>query len=84
MANKRFLKKALNYMIEEIVNDCFTAQSYDPSTEEATDAIIAQAMALKTKATSKMRAAKNKQEMTAVVEEIKTASEKLFEKMENL
>lgn len=84
MANKRDLKKALNFMVEEIIHDCFVSQSYDPATEEASNAIITQAITLNNNALTKINAAKNKIEMKAVVAEIEAGSVELFNKLETL
>lgn len=84
MANKRDLKKALNFMVEEIIHDCFVSQSYDASTEDASNTLIAEAIAMNTKALSKINAAKTKAEMKAVVAEIEKASEQLYEKVSAL
>ena len=84
MANKRDLKKALNFMVEEIIHDCFVSQSYDPATEAASNAIITDAITLNTNALTKISAAKNKVEMKAVVAEIETASAQLYDKLEKL
>jgi len=84
MANKRDLKKALNFMVEEIIHDCFVSQSYDSATETASNEIITEAITLNNNALSKISAAQNKVEMKAVVAEIETASTQLFEKLEKL
>lgn len=84
MANKRDLKKALNFMVEEIIHDCFVAQTYDSSTEAKSNEIITEAITLNNAALSKISAAKNKVEMKAVVSEIQTASDHLFGKLETL
>ncbi len=84
MANKRDLKKALNFMVEEIVHESFVAQSYDPNLTEASNKIITETIGFNQSALSKISAAKNKAEMKPIIAEIEKASLQFFEKLETL
>lgn len=84
MANKRDLKKALNFMIEEVIHESFMNQSYDPKLTDATNQIIVDAIGFNNTALSKISAAKNKSEMKPIIAEITSTSVQLFEKLEAL
>lgn len=84
MANKRDLKKALNFMIEEIIHESFMNQSYDPTLIDVTNQIIVDAIGFNNVALTKISAAKNKSEMKPIITEIESRSIQLFEKLEAL
>lgn len=84
MANKRDLKKALNNMVYEIVDECFSIQLYDPAKAEASDKVIADTATFHETALSKIGKAKTKEEFRAIIEEIETNADQLFEKVNEL
>ncbi len=84
MANKRNLKKALNFMIEEVIHESFMNQTYDPTLTDVTNQIIVDAIGFNNIALSKISAAKNKSEMKPIITEIESTSVQLFEKLEAL
>jgi len=84
MSSKRNLKKDLNYMVIDIVEECFTVQIFDETKTEATDAIIEEAAIFQDTVLSKINAAKNKSDFKSIREEIENSAVSFVEKLNGL
>ncbi len=84
MANKRDLKKALNNMVYELVDECYSIQLYAPEKAEASDKVITETASFHETALSKIGKAKNKAEFKAIIEEIEKNADILFDKVNDL
>lgn len=84
MANKRELKKALNNMVYEIVEECYSIQLYDQGKEEASNKVIAETATFHDAALNKINTAKNKADFKVIVTDIEAAADQLFDKVNEL
>ena len=84
MANKRALKKAVNNMVYDIVEECYSVQLYDPSKEEASNAVITETAAFHDAALNKINTAKNKAEFKTIVADIENGFDAIFDKVNEL
>ena len=62
MASKRTIKKALNGMIIDVLDECFSVQLYNESKTEATDKLIEEALTFGDDMLAKVHQAKSKKE----------------------
>jgi len=84
MASKRILKKGLNDMIIDIVEECFTLQLFDDKKTEATEKLIDEAADFQDNILSKINTAKNKADFKSVTAEIETKAVEFVEKLNAL
>ena len=84
MANKRELKKAINHMVIDIVEECFTVQMFDEAKTEATDAIIEEAAVFQDTILSRINAAKGKADFKEIEETVETTAVSFIEKLNGL
>ncbi len=84
MSSKRNLKKDLNYMVIDIVEECFAVQMFDEAKTEPTDAIIEEAAIFQDTVLSKINAAKNKADFKSIREEIENSAVSFVEKLNGL
>jgi hypothetical protein len=66
MANKRLIKKQLNGMIIDVLDECFSIQLYNESKTEATEKLIEEALSFGDDTLSKIHAAKSKKDFPAI------------------
>lgn len=79
MANKRDIKKGLNNLVYDIVDDCFSVQLFNDAKVEASDKVIDQAADFQNEMLAKINKAKSKAEFRAIHTEIETKSEEFFQ-----
>jgi len=79
MANKRDIKKGLNNLIFDIVDDCFSVQLFNEKKAEASDKVIDQVAKFQDEMLSKISKAKSKVEFKAIHSEIEAKSEEFFQ-----
>ena len=84
MASKRDLKKALNNLIFDIVEECFSAQLYNEKKTEASDKLINEAADFQEEILSKISSAKSKAEFRAIREQIEAKADQLFDAVNSL
>lgn len=84
MASKRDLKKALNNLIFDIVEECFSAQLYNEKKTEASDKLINEAADFQEEILSKINSAKSKAEFRAIREQIEEKADQLFDSVNAL
>lgn len=78
MASKRDIKKGLNNLIFDIVDDCFSVQLFNEAKAEASDKVIDQAADFQDAMLTKINQAKSKAEFRAIHEEIEKKGEEFF------
>ncbi|MNJ86030.1 hypothetical protein D3C87_35120 [compost metagenome] len=66
MANKRLIKKQLNGMIIDVLDECFSIQLYNESKTEATDKLIEEALNFGDDVLAKIHEAKTKKDFPAI------------------
>lgn len=66
MANKRLIKKQLNGMIIDVLDECFSIQLYSESKTEATDKLIEEALSFGDDVLAKIHEAKTKKDFPAI------------------
>lgn len=84
MANKRQLKKALNNMIFDVVDECFSAQLYNEKKKGASDKLIDDAADFLEQTLSRISAASSKAEFRTIREDIESKADELFEAVNKL
>jgi hypothetical protein len=84
MANKRDIKKGLNNMIFEIVDDCFSAQLFNDSKAEASEKLINEAADFQDTMLARINKAKSKAEFRAIHTEIEDKGETFFHAVNSL
>jgi len=67
MASKRTIKKQLNGMIFDIVDECFSLQLYKPSTKETTNKLIDEALDYRDGVLASIHQAKSKKDFPAIL-----------------
>jgi hypothetical protein len=67
MSNKRILKKSLNELVFDVVDECYYIQALDSSKEKATEKLIDEAATFQDSILSRMKKARGKEEFRAIV-----------------
>ncbi len=70
MANKRILKKSLNEMVYDVVDECYFIQSIDEAKFDATEKLINEAASFQDTTLSKIKTARGKAEFRAIVADV--------------
>ena len=81
MASKRILKRNVNDMIIDVVEECFTLQLFDEKKVAKTDALIDEAADFQGDILTKINAAKNKADFKSVTSEIEAKAIDFVEKL---
>lgn len=84
MASKRMLKKNVNDMVIDIVEECFTLQLFDDKKTKKTDALIDEAADFQDDILKKINQAKNKADFRSITAEIETKADQFVEKLNAL
>ena len=84
MASKRDLKKEVNNMVFDVVEECFSLQLYDDSKKEATDKFIEEAADYMEDILSKIHAAKTKKEFAPLRADIAKTGEAWLERLNGM
>ena len=84
MASKKNLKKHLNGMIFDIVEECFTIQLFDPSKTEKADKIIDEAADFQDEMLIRINAAKSKADYKPIREDFEKAAIDFIKKLNSL
>ena len=75
MASKRELKKSINSMIYDVVDECYSLQLFDESKKKKTDEFIDEAANFQDEITSAIRQAKTKKDFKAINDKFHKANE---------
>lgn len=70
MANKRILKKSLNELVYDVVDECYFIQSTDAAKIDATEKLINEAAIFQDTTIRKIKTARGKVEFRAIVAEV--------------
>lgn len=84
MTNKRQIKKALNNMIFDIVDDAYSVQLFNEAKTAESDKLIDESVEFQVTTLSKISRAKTKPEFRAIIEEIENKADDLFDKVSKL
>lgn len=84
MASKRDFKKELNYIIIDLVEECFNIQMYNPSKTDATNGVIEEVVGFRNELVERIHKAKTKKEFTELRKEGNDRINTLVEKVNSL
>jgi hypothetical protein len=70
MASKRTIKKQLNGMIFDVVDECFSVQLYKTAQTEATNKLIDEALDYRDEVLARIHQAKTKKDYPAIYESL--------------
>jgi len=84
MSSKRILKKNLNNMVIEIVEECFTVQMFDETKAPASDKLIEEAAAFQDSILSEINKAKTKKDFPAITSKIENSALEFITKLNEL
>ncbi len=84
MANKRSLKKAVNEMVFDVVEECFIQQMTDPSKKEKAEALIEEAADFQDDILSRINQAKDKADFKGIVKDVQEKAEDFVKKLNAL
>lgn len=84
MASKRELKRDINNMIYDVVDECYSLQLYDESKKKKTDAFIDEAANFQDEITSAIKKAKNKKDFKSIIEKFEKTNEEWRVKLNKL
>lgn len=78
MASKRTIKKGLNNMVFDIVEDCFSIQLFDDAKSASSEKVIDDVAAFQDDILSKIHKANNKADFRAIRSEIEEKGDSFF------
>lgn len=84
MASRRILKKNINAMVFDIVEECFTIQMADDKKTADTDKVIDEAADFQDNVLARINAAKSKADFKGLREEIETKAIDFVKKLNGL
>ncbi|HTO38827.1 MAG TPA: hypothetical protein VL021_10410 [Brumimicrobium sp.] len=84
MASVRDLKRNINNMIYDVVDECFSIQLFDESKEEVTDAFIEDAADFQEEIMAAIGRAKSKKEYKAIEEKVEATHEEWLARLNKL
>lgn len=84
MASKRDLKKRVNYMVYDVVEECFSLQLYDESKKEKTDLFIEEAADFLEEILHQINVTSTKKEFGPINEKIELKSDEWIDKLNDL
>ncbi|MCO4813457.1 MAG: hypothetical protein KC454_02020 [Flavobacteriales bacterium] len=84
MASKRILKRNVNTMIFDVVEECFTVQLMDDRKMDATEKLIDEAADFQDEILTKINAAKNKADFKSLHENINAKHVDFVQKLNGL
>ncbi len=84
MASKRKFKRELNYMVFDVIEECFSVQLYDEKKTEVTNQLIDEVIEFRNKMAAKVHASKSKKDFTALNIEVEDAAVDFIHKINGL
>jgi hypothetical protein len=84
MASKRYIKRNVNNLVFDVVEECFTMQLFNPELTEKADAIIDQAANFQDRMLEKINAAKTKADFRPIQEEIEKGAIEFIQQLNGL
>jgi hypothetical protein len=84
MANKRVIKKQINGMIVDVLDECFSVQLYEPAKTPATEKLIEEALTFGDEILGKVHAAKSKKDFPAIRQQMEDKGIYFVEQLNDL
>jgi hypothetical protein len=84
MASRKYLKKALNNMVFDIVEECFTIQLFDENKAEKTNVIITEAADFQDAILAEINKAKTKKDFAPINSKIEESALEFITKLNSL
>ena len=84
MASKRELKKELRRMIEDVVEECYSVQLYNPKKAEASDKLIDESVVFYDEMVTEIRHGKSRQDARATINKMGAKADDLIKKLNGL
>lgn len=84
MASKRYIKRNVNNLVFDVVEECFTMQLFKPELSEKADKIIDQAADFQDRMLEKINAAKTKADFRPIQEEIEKGAIDFIQQLNGL
>jgi hypothetical protein len=84
MANKRTLKKALNEMVIDVVDECFTIQLLDATKVDVSNKLIDEAVDYLDETLSQISAAKHRLDFKPIISQFQEKSKYFVEQLNSL
>ena len=84
MANKRTLKKQINAMIIDVIDECIYVQEVNDDKAEAAEGLIEEVISTYNELLSRMNSGKTKADFKAIVTDFDQKSEMLLDKLNAL
>lgn len=84
MASRRILKRNVNHMVFDIVDECFLIMGFDPSKTDAAEKLIDEAADFQDSILEKINAAKSKADFRPIRETVETAALDFIKKLNAL
>jgi hypothetical protein len=84
MASKRKFKKELNYMVFDVVEECFSVQLYNNKKTDVTNKLIDEVIEFRNSMTSKVHQAKSKKDFPSLSAEVEDAAVDFIHKINEL
>jgi hypothetical protein len=84
MANKRTLKKQINAMIIDVIDECIYVQEVNDGKAEAAEGLIEEVISTYNQLLSRMNSGKTKADFKAIVTDFDQKSEMLLERLNTL
>jgi hypothetical protein len=84
MSSKRILKRNLNNMVIEIVEECFTVQMFDETKAAASDLLIEETAAFQDSILAEIHKAKTKKDFAPIASKIENSALEFITKLNSL
>jgi hypothetical protein len=84
MANKRDLKKSINSLVFDVIDECIYIQEINPDRFDSCEKLIDEAVNYYNDALSKMNSAKMKSDFRNVASELEEKAEKFIDSLNSL
>jgi hypothetical protein len=84
MASKKDFKRELNYIVFDVVEECFSIQLYNATKTEASNQLIDEVIDFRNQMTSKIHAAKSKKDFPALKNEVEDAAIEFVHKLNEI
>lgn len=84
MASVRKLKKDVNNMVFDVVEECFSVQLYNPSKKEETDKFIDEAADFLNETLTRINAAASKADFNAIIKDVEDTADAWLNRLNKL
>lgn len=84
MANKRILKKQINAMVIDVIDECIYVQEVNESKTDAAELLIEEVISFYNNQISEINKAKNKKDFRSIVTDFEEKSDVYLDKLNNL